>query len=260
MSVDLSHLSDDQLNTLGVLERIAGEAAGGREAVLGLGAGARDYKRLSWGGTGQQAYDGFSFGRPCQGWLIINDGATDAYLSLSDDRSNAAGSLVTVPAGSWMALPLVSSKIVLGSAGSGTALVFALEHAPAPACGAFETGSYAKGKVPGLNGATVAASGFVNGTLVTAGYRRLLLMFRMTGSATGDLTLTVAPYEDDGVTVGAGAGAHLAEVRHSTQALSGGVIYVTYEFDLYGADLLLIGVANGNAAAQTATVVYYLEK
>lgn len=133
---ELADLRDADVHALSQIEALVTATRETRDAVHALASGADDWKRLAWGtaALNGQSYDLVEFGEAMQGWLVVNDGPTDVYVALSDGRLNAAGRIITVPAGSWAALPLVTSRLYFGptvAGAAGTALVFALLHAPA---------------------------------------------------------------------------------------------------------------------------------
>lgn len=96
------------------------------------GAGPREQERLNWGATGTPHAD-LNLGETARGFLILNDGPTDAYAALAPDQLNAAGALFTIPAGTWLAIPLETRRLFFGGATAttvGSALVMVLDDAP----------------------------------------------------------------------------------------------------------------------------------
>ena len=231
------------------------------KSVRGLlehgGDAAREAKRLNWGATGQP-YDGVNLGESASGFVIVNDGATDAYIAESSERLNQAGALFTVPAGTWLAIPYRAARLVLGGASAttvGTAWLLVMADAPTFAMGSLSGHPYAKGKTH--NAVSIPAGQSVGVDLVTAGYSVLRLLIRMTATAAGDLVPGVSPYEDDGTTLNqpptlVGTG--------NAVVLAGGVDYQTLWYTLAGVDKVNVRIGNANAAAQTATCVYFLQK
>jgi hypothetical protein len=116
------------------------------------------------------------------------------------------------------------------------------------------------------NAISVAGGGgVINQDLTANGYNRLILLARMTGAATGDLTVAVRPYEDDAVTdtlsnvQGTLFDQALATDSTVAAALSGGVVRLQQTYTVRGINAVQVRVTNANAGAQTATVVYFLQ-
>jgi hypothetical protein len=82
----------------------------------------------------------------------------------------------------------------------------------------------------------------------------LVVEVDMTGTAAGDVTVTVTPYEADNVTP-MGPAAFLPEVQKpaTNPSLSGGHVYYYGQFDVTGVEMVRVRITNNNAAPQTIT-------
>lgn len=135
-------------------------------ALSSAGQGAIDTARLGWvmqpipsGGTSPTQAQ-WQRGAAAQGFLIWNDGGTDAAIGLNQQSvtspSNdvyAANPLLIVPANSWVSLPVASSQLWASAAPylvnapigdtvpadySGSVLVLAFAYAPPPGAGSID--------------------------------------------------------------------------------------------------------------------------
>lgn len=83
-------------------------------------------------------------------------------------------------------------------------------------------------------------------------FDNITVIASQTGAATGDITLTVQPVEEDGVTV---IPAVLPAALAGTAVLSGGHVSVVNQYDLRGLRQVQINVKNNNAGAETVDFV-----
>jgi type IV pilus biogenesis protein CpaD/CtpE len=118
-----------------------------------------------------------------------------------------------------------------------------------------EVGTHEHIKGKGLSAVSVTGGG---GTqtfdLPVSGFVSLVLLARMTASASGDLAVAVQAYEDDGTTAFA---VSLPTDQAVASALNAGVARLLASYKLNGIDKVKVTVTNTNVAAQTVTVVYY---
>jgi|SRR5215831_8634781 len=94
-----------------------------------------------------------------------------------------------------------------------------------------------------------AGQTLVSKDIVVAGDNELTLGYEMTGGASADLTVTVQPFQSDGVTV-------MANITVPPQASNGpsfanGVVQYTATYDVSGYAKVRISAKNSNAGAQT---------
>lgn len=115
-----------------LLDSVPGD--GTPSPLSAAGTGAREIKRLSW--TSSQA-DSWSSGRVAQGFLLWNDGLSDANIGFnSSDVKSEGEPLLVIKAGAWIALPVITSTLFAGGNNDdGTLLLLAFDYAPTPAAG-----------------------------------------------------------------------------------------------------------------------------
>lgn len=87
----------------------------------------------------------------------------------------------------------------------------------------------------------------------TSDFDNLTVVAQQTGAASGDLTVTVAPFETDGVTAFP-LGLTAAVATGPTYDGSANVNYVG-QFDLRGVQAVRVSVKNNNAAAKTINFI-----
>jgi hypothetical protein len=115
---------------------------------------------------------------------------------------------------------------------------------------------YTKGKL--ANAVAINAAQTLTFDLVTAGYAELIIYWILSGTAAGDLTNFLNAYQDDGATLITVN--NPATKTNSAPALGGGLVEAWRSYDLCGLDKVKIGALNNNAAAQTLTIGYWLQK
>lgn len=93
--------------------------------------------------------------------------------------------------------------------------------------------------------------------LPVQGFQTLLLAVRMTASVTGDLTVAVQAYEDDGTTLFA---QNLPTQAIGTVAVAvvGGVARQQNAYSLLGISKVNVQITNNHAGPETATAIAYL--
>jgi hypothetical protein len=107
------------------------------------------------------------------------------------------------------------------------------------------------------NAVSILTTASSNQDLDVTGYERILLLARLgpTAASAGDLTVTVRPYEDDGITLFDQA---LATDTTVAAALTAGVARLQQTYLLRGLTKVQVRVTNGNAGTLPATVAYFL--
>lgn len=284
----LQHLPDAELRKIGLLELIRRGNDNVVDELAKLAAGARRIARLSWDPTNGPLHRKYEDGEPAQAFVIYNDGAADCYVGETNVGLTAGGAntLITVKAGTWVALPIVTARLFVSGAAAGSVLVLAFDHAVPPGAGnlgyvsgpgqlaagssvgTFPTDHpYARGKL--ANAVAIAAAQTLNYDLVTAGYNRLRVEARMTAGVGTDLSSATRGYEDDGVTLEGGAANGVMTLTAAggsqnlaalVQQFAAGVAVSVQSFDLTGVDKVQVRAVNNNAAGQTLTIVYTLQK
>lgn len=78
----------------------------------------------------------------------------------------------------------------------------------------------------------------------------LVVQGDLTGTANGDLTVTVTPFEDDGITL---SGINIAATTSVGPTLTAGHVYFLGKYDVIGVGRVRITWKNNNAAGQTLT-------
>jgi hypothetical protein len=248
---------DHQRAQTGLLNMIHGELKDMKMLAELAAEGGRRFKRCTWQAA---SFSGYKDGKAAEGFWIFNDGGTDAYLAQSADRTTASGALLTIKAGTWVALPLQAASIFLGGPAAGSAVVVAFDHAPTPASGPTDAAldhPYAKGKTH--NAVSIAGGGGQSlVALGTAGFNYVTLLARMTASAQADLSLVVFAFEDDDTTpYNVGWNPDFVTM---TAVLVSGISYVGHRHLLGGIDQVRVLMQNNNAVAQTGTCIYFLQK
>lgn len=218
--------------------------------------------------------------------FVYNNNAFAVYIGQGAGAGALSTALAVVPAYTAAVLPIEEETYSIGCASSSVAsadasitvaryrealapAVFPLGTinalGPGPLAAGSSAGSfpidhpYAKGKTHDAVSIAPSASSGVD--LVTAGYRWLTLLCRMTASSGGKITLLMRPYEDDGTTVfSEGPQDVIPATRASADYFAGGVDKLVKVFELGGIDKVQVIVSNGDLSSQTATCVYYLQK
>lgn len=103
-----------------------------------------------------------------------------------------------------------------------------------------------------LVGQAIAAGATQSVIVDVSDFDNITVIASQTGAATGDITLTVQPVEEDGVTV---IPAVLPAALAGTAVLSGGHVSVVNQYDLRGLRQVQINVKNNNAGAETVDFV-----
>lgn len=100
-------------------------------------------------------------------------------------------------------------------------------------------------------GTAIGAGATLTTDVMCEGDSTLILEVDMTGTAAGDLGITVVPYESDNATLMTGL--NLPVVQSNGPALSGGAVRYYAQIDVTGVERVQVQVKNNNVGAQTLT-------
>lgn len=127
---------------------------------------------------------------------------------------------------------------------------------------------FAKGKTINLGVATIGAGNAATADLDVAGYKYLTVLGRIgnattPAAASGDLAVSICPYEDDGVTMFPPAvqATLAADTTIRAASFTAPYAYIALRFLVAGLDKVLTKIQNNNAGAlQGGTLAYFLQK
>jgi hypothetical protein len=101
-----------------------------------------------------------------------------------------------------------------------------------------------------IAGVAIGAGANNDQDIVIGGSSTLIAQVDMTGAATGDLTVSVLPFEADSTTI---MPISMPVVQSVGPTLSAGHVYYYAQFDVTGLDKARLRINNANAGAQTIT-------